>query len=114
MGWLITLGILVLLAVLPLGIHIRYDEDGALGKLIAGPIRILLFPRPKKEKKEKPKKEPKPKKKKKEEKEKSDSTCCREAQGKEKRWTDYRFSAPCRCGFGLFERFPEKTAGKLS
>ena len=62
MGWLITLGILVLLAVLPLGIHIRYDEDGALGKLIAGPIRILLFPRPKKEK---PKKEPKPKKKKK-------------------------------------------------
>lgn len=65
MGWLITLGILVLLAVLPLGIHVRYDEDGALGKLIAGPIRILLFPRPKKEKKEKPKKEPKPKKKKK-------------------------------------------------
>jgi len=43
MGWLITLGILVLLAVLPLGIHIRYDEDGVLGKLIAGPIRILLF-----------------------------------------------------------------------
>lgn len=65
MGWLITLGILVLLAVLPLGIHIRYDEDGVLGKLIAGPIRILLFPRPKKEKKEKPKKKPKPKKKKK-------------------------------------------------
>ena len=65
MGWLITLGILVLLAVLPLGIHVRYDEDGALGKLIAGPIRILLFPRPKKEKKEKPKKEPKPKEKKK-------------------------------------------------
>ena len=65
MGWLTTLGILVLLAVLPLGIHVRYDEDGALGKLIAGPIRILLFPRPKKEKKEKPKKEPKPKKKKK-------------------------------------------------
>ena len=61
MGWLITLGILVLLAVLPLGIHVRYDEDGALGKLIAGPIRILLFPRPKKEK---PKKEPKPQKKK--------------------------------------------------
>lgn len=65
MGWLITLGILVLLAVLPLGIHVRYDEDGALGKLIAGPIRILLFPRPKKEKKKKPQKEPKPKKKKK-------------------------------------------------
>ena len=65
MGWLITLGILVLLAVLPLGIHIRYDEDGALGKLIAGPIKILLFPKPKKEKKEKKEKKKKPKKKKK-------------------------------------------------
>lgn len=68
MGWLITLGILVLLAVLPLGIHIRYDEDGVLGKLIAGPIKILLFPQPKKEKKEKKdktKKKPKPEKKKK-------------------------------------------------
>lgn len=57
MGWLVTLGILMILAVLPLGIHIRYDEDGVLGKLIAGPIKILLFPRPKKEKKEAPKKE---------------------------------------------------------
>ena len=69
MGWLVTLGVLILLAVLPLGIHIRYDEDGVLGKLIAGPIKILLFPKPKKEKgekKEKPKKEKKsPKKKKK-------------------------------------------------
>ena len=65
MGWLVTLGILVLLAVLPLGIHIRYDEDGALGKLIAGPIKILLFPKPKKEKKEKPKEKKKKLKKKK-------------------------------------------------
>ena len=69
MGWLVTLGVLILLAVLPLGIHIRYDEDGVLGKLIAGPVKILLFPKPKKEKgekKEKPKKEKKkPKKKKK-------------------------------------------------
>ena len=63
MGWLITLGILILLAVLPLGIHIRYDEDGVLGKLIAGPIKILLFPRPKKDKKKKApkKKKEKPK-----------------------------------------------------
>ena len=62
MGWLVTLGVLVLLAVLPLGIHIRYDEDGVLGKLIAGPVKILLFPKPKKEKgeqKKKPKKEKK-------------------------------------------------------
>ena len=62
MGWLVTLGILVLLAVLPLGIHIRYDEDGVLGKLIAGPIKILLFPKPKKEKKEKKEKPKKEKK----------------------------------------------------
>ena len=63
MGWLITLGILILLAVLPLGIHIRYDEDGVLGKLIAGPVKILLFPRPKKDKKKKApkKKKEKPK-----------------------------------------------------
>ena len=67
MGWLVTLGVLVLLAVLPLGIHIRYDEDGVLGKLIAGPVKILLFPKPKKEKgeqKKKPKKEKKASKKK--------------------------------------------------
>ncbi len=61
MGWLITLGILILLAVLPLGIHIQYDEDGAAGSLVAGPLRIRLFPRPKKPKPEKPK-EKKPKK----------------------------------------------------
>lgn len=61
MGWLVTLGILVLLAVLPLGIHVRYNEDGAVGKLIAGPIRILLFPKPRTEKTEKKKNRPKKK-----------------------------------------------------
>ena len=72
MGWYITLGILFLLAILPLGASIRYDEDGALVKLIAGPVRITLFPRPKKKdskkdekpkaKKEKPRKAKKAKK----------------------------------------------------
>lgn len=60
MGWLIALGIITLLAVLPLGVSVRYDEDGVLFRLIAGPVKITLFPRPKKEKKpkkEKPKKE---------------------------------------------------------
>ena len=60
MGWLIALGIITLLAVLPLGVSVRYDEDGVLLRLIAGPVKITLFPRPKKEKKpkkEKPKKE---------------------------------------------------------
>ncbi len=61
MGWLITLGILGLLAILPLGVSVAYDEDGALVRVIAGPIKIMLFPRPKREKK--PKKEKKPKEK---------------------------------------------------
>ena len=59
MGWLITLGILTLLAVLPLGVSVRYDEGGAVVRVIAGPVRITLFPRPKKDKK--PKKEKKSK-----------------------------------------------------
>lgn len=59
MGWYIALGILVLLAILPLGVSVKYDGDGPLVKVIAGPIRITLFPRPKKteKKEEKPKKE---------------------------------------------------------
>ena len=59
MGWLITLGIVVLLAILPLGASVKYDADGPLVKLIAGPVKITLFPRPKKPKKEKKTKEPK-------------------------------------------------------
>ena len=52
MGWLITLGILVLLAVLPLGVSVNYDSDGPLVKVIAGPLRLTVFPLPKKKKKE--------------------------------------------------------------
>ena len=62
MGWLIGLGLVVLLAVLPLGVRIRYDCDGIAVTVLAGPVRILVFPRPKKEKKKKEK--PKPEKKK--------------------------------------------------
>ncbi len=51
MGWLIALGIVAALAVLPLGASIKYDADGAVVRLIAGPVRLTLFPRPKKEKK---------------------------------------------------------------
>lgn len=53
MGWLIALGVLTALAVLPLGISARYDAGGALVKLIAGPVRVRLYPRKKKDKKEK-------------------------------------------------------------
>ena len=53
MGWLITFGILFLLAILPLGASVKYDEDGAVVNVIAGPVKITLFPRPKKEKNQK-------------------------------------------------------------
>lgn len=59
MGWLITLGILGLLAILPLGVSVIYDEDGPLVRIIAGPLKIQVFPLPKKQKK--PKKEKKTK-----------------------------------------------------
>ena len=58
MGWLITLGILVLLGILPLGASVKYDADGPLVKVIAGPIRITVYPRDKKPKKEKKQKDP--------------------------------------------------------
>ena len=53
MGWLVTAGILLLLAVLPLGVRIRYNSEGLLVKVIAGPVKITVFPLPKKEKKKK-------------------------------------------------------------
>ena len=62
MGWWITLGILFLLAILPLGVSIRYDEDGAVVRVILGPVKFTVYPRPqkdKKPKKEKKKDEPK-------------------------------------------------------
>lgn len=63
MGWLIAFGILVLLAILPLGAKIVYDSDGFLLQIIAGPIRIPILPKKKKddEKKEKKKKDKKKK-----------------------------------------------------
>lgn len=60
MGWWIALGILVLLAILPLGVSVKYDAGGPLVRVIAGPIRFTVFPMKKKEKK--PKKEKKKKK----------------------------------------------------
>lgn len=59
MGWLIALGVLTLLAILPLGVSAKYDSDGPLVKLIAGPVRITLFPGKKSEKKDKKEKEEK-------------------------------------------------------
>ena len=57
MGWLITLGILTLLAILPLGAKMVYDSAGFALDIIAGPVRIPVLPKkkdaPQKEKKKK-------------------------------------------------------------
>ncbi len=60
MGWLITLGVLILLAVLPLGVHVQYDSEGPLVQVIAGPVRLTVFPAPKKKKKKEKKPAQKP------------------------------------------------------
>ena len=52
-GWLIALGILILLAILPLGVSVIYNEDGPLVRVIAGFIRLKIFPLKKKDKKPK-------------------------------------------------------------
>lgn len=58
MGWLIALAVIVLLAVLPLGASVRYDSGGVLVRVIAGPVRLTVFPM---KKKDKPAKQDKPK-----------------------------------------------------
>ncbi len=62
MGWLIALGILVVLALLPIGVSIKYNEEGFFLRCLVGWIPIRLIGGPKKEKKPKKKKEKKPKK----------------------------------------------------
>ena len=57
MGWWITLGVVTLLAILPLGVRVCYDFAGPLVKVVLGPVKIKVYPRPKKT--EKPKKETK-------------------------------------------------------
>ena len=53
MGWLIALGVLTLIAILPIGVSAIYNEDGPRVSVIAGPLRLLVFPLKQKEKKEK-------------------------------------------------------------
>ena len=55
MGIWITAAILLALAVLPLGVRIRYNDAGFVLKVIAGPLKITVFPREKKTKKQKTK-----------------------------------------------------------
>lgn len=53
MGWWITLGILFLLAIFPIGVSAKYDADGAVVKILAGPFRYTLLPARKKQKEKK-------------------------------------------------------------
>ena len=65
MGWWIALAVVVGLAILPLGVSVKYNADGVWLAIVAGPVRIQLLPAKKKEKKpkkEKPRKDKKPKK----------------------------------------------------
>ena len=50
MGWWIFFGILLALALIPLGIRVRYDSGGFVARVIVGPVKFTIFP------KEKPKK----------------------------------------------------------
>lgn len=89
MGWIITGAVLFLLAILPLGASVAYDSSGALVRIIAGPIRITLFPR-KKKAKEKPKKEKKPKAaSEKKKKAPAEGTAEKEKDKKGGSWTDF-------------------------
>ena len=59
-GWLIALGILVLLAILPVGVSLIYNEDGLFLSILLGLVKIRILPKAaKKEKKEKKAKPPK-------------------------------------------------------
>lgn len=68
MGWLIFLGVLVLLGCLPLGVRLNFDEGGFRAAVLMGRIPVRLYPVPKwlrnmtsRHKKEEQSPEPKPK-----------------------------------------------------
>lgn len=68
MGWLIFLGVLVLLGCLPLGVRLNFDEGGFRAAVLIGRIPVPLYPMPRwlrnmpsKHKKEKQSPEPNPK-----------------------------------------------------
>ena len=53
MGIWMAAAVLLALAMLPLGVRVRYNDAGFVLKVIAGPLKITLFPRKKKAKKQK-------------------------------------------------------------
>ena len=54
MGWLIALAVIVLLAILPLGVSLIYDESGPGAWILAGPARIRVYPANRKKPPKKP------------------------------------------------------------
>ncbi len=63
MGWIITFAILFLLAILPLGASVLYDAAGPRVRIVAGPLKLQVFPlkkKPKKAPKRKSSAEPEP------------------------------------------------------
>ena len=53
MGWLIALGVLALIAIMPVGASVVYNETGPSASIIAGPFHISVYPVKKREKKTK-------------------------------------------------------------
>lgn len=52
MGWLITLGIAVIIWFFPIGVCARYHEGGPFVRLIVGPFRFGVYPKRKKTEKD--------------------------------------------------------------
>lgn len=48
MGWLIALGVLLLIGAIPLGVDVKYGEEGPLVRWVLGPLRGTIYPRKKK------------------------------------------------------------------
>ena len=57
MGWLIGLGILLLLALLPIGVRLQYDAVGLAVRMLVGPLSFLVYAsaKPKKTRRRTPK-----------------------------------------------------------
>ena len=44
MAWLIVVAVLFIIGIIPIGVNAKYDEAGAAVRLIAGPVRITVYP----------------------------------------------------------------------
>ena len=88
MGWLIALGVLFALAILPIGISVHYDTDGAIVSLIAGLVRIRLYPAKQIKEKKKAKKEKRSTKTSLKD-NKKQKTKSKDKKGKGGSWTDF-------------------------